>query len=326
MRRRDFITLLSSVASWPLAARAQQKMMPVIGYLSSGSPRSAAPFLDIFRQGLNEAGYSETKNVNFEYRWAENDFDRLPALASELINHKVDIIVTGGGPAPALAAKNATSTIPILFTAVGDPIAAGLVTNLAHPGGNVTGFSVLVVDLNPKRLELLSELVPTARTIAILVNPNTASSERVIRDLQNAALALGIQLRVLKSSTETEIEAAFASLKSVQANALLIGADPIFFNWREQLVALASRYTIPAFYEWREFTAIGGLASYGPSLSHIIHDAGVYTGRIQSGEKPADLPVQQPTKFELVLNLKTAKALGLAIPQSLLARADEVIE
>jgi ABC-type uncharacterized transport system substrate-binding protein len=326
MQRRRFITLIGGAASWPLVARAQQKAMPVIGYLSATSPEPAAPFQPAFREGLSETGYVATKNVMIEYRWAGNRFDRLPSLAAELVSRQVDLIVTAGGPASALAAKNATSTIPILFSAVGDPIAAGLVSSLAHPGGNVTGFSILVVELNPKRLELLCELVPSARTIALLVNPATASSERVERDVRDAARSKGVQLLTLTASTKTEIDAAFASLVQQRAGALLVGSDPVFNSRRKQLVALASRYAVPAIYEFRESAAIGGLISYGPSQISISQQAGVYAGRILNGEKPADLPVQQPTKFDLVINLKTAKALGLTVPQSLLARADEVIE
>jgi putative tryptophan/tyrosine transport system substrate-binding protein len=321
--RRALLILGSAAIAWPLAARAQQK---VIGYLSATSPEPAAPFQPAFREGLSETGYVVTKNVMIEYRWAEDHFDRLPALAAELVSRKVDLIVTAGGPASAVAAKHATSTIPILFSAVGDPIAAGLVSSLAHPGGNVTGFSILVVELNPKRFELLCELVPNVRVIALLVNPATASSGRVERDVRDAARLKGVQLLTLKASTKTEIDAAFASLAQQGAGALLVGSDPVFNSRREQLVALASRYAVPAIYEWRESAAIGGLMSYGPSQISISYQAGVYAGRILNGENPGDLPVQEPTKFELVINLKTAKTLGLTVPQSLLARADEVIE
>jgi putative ABC transport system substrate-binding protein len=327
MNRRHLITFLGgAMTAWPLTTRAQQKVMPVIGYLSSTAPGPAARFVAAFRQGLSEMGYVDPENVMIEYRWAENQFGRLPALATDLVDRKVDVIVTNGGPTSALAAKHATSKIPILFSSVGDPVAAGLVTSLALPGGNVTGFSLLVVELNPKRFELLSELVPKARVIALLVNPNSASTERTVREVQNAARAKGVQLLTLKAGTQAEIDAAFASLEELQAGALLVGSDASFNNWRAQFVALASRYAVPAIYEFRESVEIGGLASYGPSLTYVNHLAGIYTGKILKGATPADLPVQQPSTFELVINLKTAKALGLTVPQSIFARADEVIE
>jgi putative ABC transport system substrate-binding protein len=326
MRRRDVIAgLAATAAAWPRAVQAQ-KAVPLIGYLNSNSPGPNVPFLAAFREGLSETGYVEAKNLVIEYRWAENHFDRLPSLAADLVDRRVDLIATGGGPASALAAKYATSTIPILFTAVGDPIAAGLVASLARPGGNVTGFSVLVNELNPKRLELLCELVPRAGVIALLVNPTGTAYERITRDIQEAARARGVKLPILNASTEDEIDSAFASLVQLQADGLLVGSDPFFNSRREQLVALASRQLVPVMHEWRESVALGGLISYGPSLTGVHRQAGIYAGRILRGEKPADLPVQQPTKFELVINLNTAKALGLTVPQSLLARADEVIE
>ncbi len=326
MDRRDLLILGSTVIAWPSVVRAQQTAMPVIGYLNSTSPGPYALFLAAFRQGLGETGYVEGQNLAIEYRWAENHLDQLPALVADLVGRKVDMIVTAGGPPPAVAAKRATSTTPILFTAVGDPIGAGLVARLARPGGNVTGFSILVVELNPKRLELLSQLLPEARVVALLVNPKNPSSERVISDVQEAARTKGMQLPILKAASESEIDAAFASLVQMQVGALVVGSDPFFNSRREQLVALASHHSVPAIYEWREFAAQGGLISYGPSLTSVNRQAGTYAGRILKGEKPADLPVQQPTKFELVVNLKTAKALGLTVPQSILARADEVIE
>jgi putative tryptophan/tyrosine transport system substrate-binding protein len=326
MRRRDFIIFLAGVmAAWPLAGRAQQKAMPVIGYLSSGSPGPSAPTLAGFRQGLSEAGYVEGQNLAIEYRWAEDHYDRLPALAADLVGRKVDLIVAQSPPA-ALAAKGATSTIPIVFRGGGDPVAIGLVAGLARPGGNLTGVSFIPDELTAKRLEVLSELVPQAEVIALLVNPNNANTERVIRGVQEAARAKGLQLHVLKANSESEIDTAFASLAQLRAGALVVAADPFLSTRRERLVALASRHAVPAIYAWREFAAVGGLISYGASLTAAFRQAGVYAGKILKGAKPADLPVQQPTKFELVINLKTADALGLTVPQALLARADEVIE
>jgi putative ABC transport system substrate-binding protein len=327
VNRRELIALLANAtAGWPLTASAQQKATPVIGYLSSGSPDVAAPFLATFRQGLSETGYVEGQNVAIEYRWAEGHYDRLPALAADLVGRKVDVILTGGGPTGALAAKNATSTIPIVFFSGDDPVAAGLVASLSRPGGNLTGFSIITVELMPKRLELLSELVPQAGVIAVLVNPNNANTERTIRDMEEAARAKGLQLDILKAGTGEEIDAAFATLAQAKAGALVVGADAFFNSRREQLVALAARSAVPAIYEWREFAELGGLISYGPSLMAVNRQAGTYVGKILKGAKPADLPVQQPTTFELIINLTTAKELGLTVPPSILARADEVIE
>jgi putative ABC transport system substrate-binding protein len=325
MRRRQLLLLLGGAMAAARTARAQQNAMPVIGVLGTSAGPSAGTFTAL-RQGLNETGYVEGQNLAIEYRWSEGLYDRLPALAADLVARKVDVIVAAGGPAPALAAKNATSTIPIVFTGIGDPVAAGLVASLARPGGNITGFALLVVELAAKRLELISEAVPRASTIAFLVNPNLTTAEPTIRAVQGGARAGNFQLHVLKATTEAEIDAAFASIAQLQAAALVVGADPFFESRREQLAALAARYAIPAIYAFREYVASGGLISYGPSITDLSRQAGVYVGRILKGESPGDLPVQQPTKFELVINLKTAKALGLTVPQSLLQRADEVID
>jgi putative ABC transport system substrate-binding protein len=280
-----------------------------------------------FRQGLSETGYVEGQTVAIEYRWAEGRFDRLPALAADLVDRKVDAIVTSGGPVPARAAKTATATIPIVSVVGGDPIADGLITSLARPGGNLTGATFMMTELMPKLLELVSELVPQAKVIVLLVNPNDApSAERTMRDVEEASRVKGRQLHILKAGAEGEIDAAFAILVQLQAGALFVGADAFFNSRREQLVALAARYAVRAIYEWREFAAAGGLISYGPSITAAYRQVGNYTGRILKGEKPADLPVQQPTTFELVVNLNTAKELGLIVPPSILARADEVIE
>ena len=315
-----------AVIAWPGALRAQQKAMPVIGWLGNSSPVIGANSVAALHEGLSETGYVEGQNVAIEYRWAEHRYERLPALADGLARLKVDLIVTGGAAPSAFAAKNATSTIPIVFTAVGDPVGVGLVASLARPGGNVTGISILANELTPKRLQLISEFVPRAKTIAFLVNPSNAVNESVTRQLQEAAEVKGVQLSVMKAGTEQEIDAVFATLINMPADALVVGADPVFSTWREQIVTLASRYAVPAIYMAREYTASGGLISYGPNLMATYRQAGVYAGRILKGEKPSDLPVQQPTAFELVINFKTAEALGLAVPPALLARADEVIE
>jgi putative tryptophan/tyrosine transport system substrate-binding protein len=320
VNRRELLMLLTGAMAVARPLRAQQKATPVIGFLGIGSPGPVAPSVAAFRQGLSETGYVEGQNVAIEYHWAEGSPDRLPALAADLVGRKVDVIVTQGGSLPALAAKTATSAIPIVFTG-GDPIEQGLVASFARPGGNLTGFTFFFVELVPKRLELLLELVPQARVIALLLNPRSPNSW--LGEVQQAALTKGVQLPILKATTESEIDAVFASLVELHAGALLIGPDPFFNDRREQLVALASRHAIAASYEWRESVVDGGLISYGPSLTAAYRQVGIYAGRILKGEKPADLPVQQPTTFELVVNLKTAKALG---PPSILARADEVIE
>jgi putative tryptophan/tyrosine transport system substrate-binding protein len=324
--RRQLMLLLGAAMAEARPLRAQQKAMPVIGFLGVGSPGPSAPFVAGFRQGLREAGYVEGQNVAIEYRGAEGHFDRLPALAADLVDRKVDVIVTSGGTPPALAAKNATSTIPIVFS-TGDPVERGLVASLARPGGNLTGVSIMLTELMPKRLDLLSQLVPQTGVIALLVNPNNAIvAEPMIRNVQEAARAKGLQLHIVKAGTESEIEAAYATLIQLHDGALVVGPDPLFDNRSEQLVAMAARYAIPAIYVWRDFAAAGGLISYGPSRSYNSRQLGVYAGKILNGAKPADLPVEQLTRFELVINLKTAKALGLTVPPSILARADEVIE
>jgi putative tryptophan/tyrosine transport system substrate-binding protein len=325
VRRRQFITLLGGAAvAMPLTAGAQQKAMPVIGFLGNTSPGPAAMFMAAFRQGLGETGYVEGQNLAIEYRWAEGRYDRLPALAADLVGRKVDVIAVGSINS-ALAAKSATSTIPIVFTSGADPVAEGLVVSLARPGGNLTGLSTFIIELMPKRFELLYELVPQARVIALLTNPSTMT-ERMVRDVEEAARAKGVQLPILKASTESEIDAAFASLVQLHAGALLVVGDPFFTGRREQLVALASHHAVAAIYSNREFAVSGGLISYGPSLTSAPRQLGIYAAKVLKGAKPADLPVQQPTTFELVINLKTATALGLTVPQSILARADEVIE
>jgi putative tryptophan/tyrosine transport system substrate-binding protein len=326
MRRRRFIALLGGAITAAPAAGAQQKAMPVIGYLSGSAAGPSAPSLAAFHQGLNETGYVAGQNVAIEYRWAAGNYDRLSALAADLVARKVDAIAASGGIASALAAKSATSTIPILFAIGADPVATGLVPSLARPGGNLTGVTHLFVELHPKRLELLSELIPQARVIALLVNPNNPNAEPIMRSVQEAARAKGLQLLILKAGTVKEIDAAFATLVQLKAGALLVGSNPFFNSRRDQLAALASRHAVPAIYQAREFALAGGLISYGASLTAAYRQAGIYAGKILKGAKPADLPVQQPTTFELVINLQTAQALGLTIPQSILARADEVIE
>jgi putative ABC transport system substrate-binding protein len=323
MRRRELMLLLGAVMTVTRTLRAQQKAMPVIGYLATGSPGAFAPFVAAFRQGLSETGYVEGQNLAIEYGWAEDHYDRLPAMATDLVGRRVDVIVASGGVVSALAAKSATSMIPIVFTGVSNPVATGLVASLARPGGNLTGFSPQIREMMPKRLELLTEVVPQPGVIGLLVNPN---DERFIEDVQQAARAKGLLLHILRASSASEIDSAFATFDQLHAGALLVSADPFFNSAREQLVALASRHAVPAIYAFREWAAVGGLISYGPSFLAIHRQVGTYAGKILNGAKPADLPVQQPTKFELVVNLKTAKTLGLTVPQSILARAGEVIE
>ena len=324
--RREFIAGLGSAAAWPVVARAQQKTIPVIGFLSPGSPGPGGPLLAAFRQGLSETGHTEGQNITIEYHWVQQH-DRLPALAADLVDRKVDLIIAIGDPM-ARTAKNASSTIPVVFFIAGDPVAGGLVASLARPGGNLTGVTLFGGELNPKRLELLSELVPGIRLIALLVNPNNppAGAAQASSSMQEAARAKGVELRILNAASDSEIDAAFATLVKLQANALIVGQHLLFFSQREQLGDLAARHSVPAIYYRREFVAAGGLISYGPSFATAYHQAGTYAGKILNGATPADLPVLQPTQFELVINLKAAKALGLTIPPSLLARADEVIE
>jgi putative ABC transport system substrate-binding protein len=326
MNRRELMLLLGGATIAPRALRAEQKAMPVIGYLSAGSPGVFAPDGGVFRRGLSETGYVEGQNLAIEYRWADGRYERLPALAADLVDRKVDVIATLGGMPSALAAKSATSTIPVVFNVGSDPVELGLVASLARPGGNLTGVTGLATELMAKRLELLLELAPQARVIALLVNPNSPQTEPVIRDVQQAADRKGVQLDILKAASEREIDAAFASLPELRAGALVIGSDALFNNRLEELVVLAARHAVPAIYDRREFAAGGGLISYGSSLTANYRQVGIYAGKILKGAKAADLPVQQPTTFELVVNLNTAKALGRTVPPSLLARADEVIE
>jgi putative tryptophan/tyrosine transport system substrate-binding protein len=326
IRRREFITLIGgAAAAWPLAARAQLPAVPVIGFLNGASPEAYAPFVAAFLQGLREAGYIEGQNATIEYRWAEGQYHRLPELAADLVNRKVAVIAATTTPA-AQAAKAATSTIPIVFTTGDDPIKLGIVSSLNRPGGNVTGVSNLIVELGSKQLGLLRELVPGAATIGALVNPSFPGAERQLRDLETAAHALGLQLVVLRATTEREIDAAFATMTQQRSGALLLGADAFFIASRDHVVALAARNAIPAIYSFREFALAGGLMSYGTDFRDSYRQAGVYTGRIIKGEQPADLPVQRSVKFEFVLNLKTAKTLGLSVPNSMQLLADEVIE
>ena len=328
MRRRQFLKLVgSSAAAWPLAARAQQPTMPVIGFLNSASPDLQAARLRAFRSGLSETGYVEGRNVMIEYRWAENQFDRLPALATDLVRHRVAVIVTGYNLAAAKAAKSATNIIPIVFSSGADPVKAGLVVSLNRPGGNITGVNILTNELVPKHVELLHELVPSATTIAALINPtNKDSSEAMTKDASAAANRIGVKLHVLNASTDADIATAFVTLRQQQSGGLIITPNSFFGSRNEVIATLALRDAVPSISPFRDYALAGGLVSYGGSTTDQGRQAGIYTGRILNGEKPADLPVLQTTKVELIINLKTAKALGLVIPLPLLGRAEEMIE
>ena len=328
MRRRDFIKVIGgAVIAWPFAASAQQPAMPVIGFLGTESLDLNAVRLPAFQQGLRETGFFEGRNVAFEYRWAEGRYDRFPALLADLVSRKMAVIAVLGGPPTAVAAKAATATIPILFVIAGDPVALGLVASLSRPGSNITGVTSLAVELGAKQLEVLTELVPTATVVALLVNPaNPAISDPLVRELQAVAGIRGVELHILHAGTESELDAVFETLPRLRAGALVIGSD-VFFNSRpQQLAALAARYAVPTMYPFREYVAAGGLVSYGESLADAYRILGGYAGRILKGEKPADLPVQQSTKIDLFINLKTANVLGITVPITLLGRADEVIE
>jgi putative tryptophan/tyrosine transport system substrate-binding protein len=325
MRRREFVAILGGIATWPCTAAAQQSTMPVIGWLSARSPAEAASVLQAFRQGLGQVGYFEGKNVTIEYRWAEGRYDRLPVLAAELVSRQVTVIAaTGGEPSP-LAAKAATTTIPIVCTLGGDPVATGLVASLNQSGGNLTGTTIMAVEMGPKRLDIVRQLVPNVTAVAMLINPRFPTAVAEAREIQDAA-PVGIQIHLLNASTESEIDAAFTTIVEQRSGALIVGTDPFLLGQRNQLVRLAARYTVPTIYFLREFVEAGGLISYGPNIANGYRQAGVYTGLILNGANPAALPVVRPTQFLLYLNIKTAKTLGLQIPALLLALADEVIE
>ena len=327
MKRREFITLLSGVAAtWPLAARAQQSAMPVIGYLYAGSPESSTQRVAAFRKGLNEAGYREGENVAVEFRWANDQTDRLPELAADLIRRRVAVIATPGSTPASLAAKAATTTIPIVFGIGSDPVQEGLVASLARPGGNVTGVAWQSGELGAKRLALLHELLPKAMRVVLLVNPNNPLTAPIVADVQTAAPSVGVQIEVMTATNNREIDSAFAGLAQKRIDALLVGADALFHGRRIQIALLAVHYGVIAIYSNRDFVEAGGLISYGPDTVNMIRQAGIYAGRILKGERPAELPVQQSSKFELVINAQAARILDLAVPPTLLARADEVIE
>jgi putative ABC transport system substrate-binding protein len=327
MQRRDFITLLGGAAAvWPFAASGQQAGIPIVGWLSGVSPEAAQGSVDDFRRGLGEAGYVEGRNVKMEYRWARGQYDRLAAMAQDLVHRQVSVIVTNGGIAAAQAAKAATTIIPVVFQTGVDPVQFGLVSSFNRPGGNLTGITQLASQLSAKRLDLLHKLVPAATTVAMLVNPNNAGSERDADEVQAAARTIGLQVHVFKAHSDSEIEAAFASIVEQRSGALLVAADPLLTSLRDRLVALAARHSLPTIYISRQFAVAGGLISYGTVITDLYRDIGLYAARILKGEKPSNLPVLQPTKFELVLNLKTARTLGITISDNLLSLADEVIE
>jgi putative ABC transport system substrate-binding protein len=326
MRRREFITLISSAAAWPLAARAQQPTIPLIGFVHSASPNYFAPFGDAFRDGLKEAGYIERQNVKIEYRWAEGHYEHLPALVADLLDRKVNVLFAAGGTDPAKAAKTATTTTPIIFVSAADPVRTGLVESLSRPGGNITGFSLLASALSAKKLGLLRELVPLASIFASLINPSYPEAKSQSDEFQAAADSLGIQSIVLAAGTDADLSDVFASLDQQHVSAIVLGNDPFFGARRDQLIALAAHHSVPMMYFQKESVTADGLISYGPHFADGYRQAAVYVGRVLKGEKPADLPVMQPTRFELVINTKTAKALGLTVPDKLLALADEVIE
>jgi putative ABC transport system substrate-binding protein len=327
MKRREVMALVGGAVAWPLVARAQPPAIPVVGFLSSASPDLYAYVVSAFRQGLSETGHVEGRNVAIEFRWADGQNDRLPALAADLVRHQVSVIAAPGSTPAALAAKAATATIPIVFEVGIDPVAVGLVASLARPGGNVTGVTNINIELAPKRLELLHELVPTANVIALLVNPTSPDiTKTVSRDLEAAARTLGLQLHILNASTDGDIDRVFATLIQLRVGALMIAPDLFFITRNEQLATLTIHHAVPAITQYREFAAAGGLMSYGGSITDAARQVGVYTGRVLRGEKPAELPVQRSTKVELIINLKTARALGLTVQPSLLRRADEVVE
>ena len=326
MKRREFITLLGGAATWPLAARAQQPVMPVIGFLASSSAEAPSGPVAAIHLALKQAGYEVSKTVRMEYRYANNQLERLPVLAAELVNIPAAVIITSGGPWPTLAVKAATATIPIVFAPLQDPVRSGVVASFNRPGGNVTGVAALTVELDPKRLELLHELTPASGPFGILLNPTRPNSQTQVDGIRVAAQSVGRQLVLGYAATVPQLDAAFATFKERSIVGLLVGADAFFNSQRSQVIVLVSRHGWPAMYQWREFADAGGLASFGPNLFDSYLQTGVFAARILKGEKPADLPVQQPTKFEFVINLKTAKALGLVVPSTLLARADEVIE
>jgi putative tryptophan/tyrosine transport system substrate-binding protein len=326
MKRRNFIGLAGSVAAWPLVVRAQRPSLPVVGFLGATSPEGYANFVSGFQRGLKEAGFVDGDNVATTYRWAEGQYDRLPGLAADLVSRRVSVIVATGGLPSSLAAKQATETIPIIFTLGSDPVKYGLVSSLNRPNGNVTGVTLFAYLFDAKRIELMHELVPGASVVALLVNPNNPQAEAQHADVEAAVQKFGQQLVILKAGTDTEIDSAIAGLAGRKIGALLVSADPLFLSRREQLVGLVARYAIPSIYEWRQFAEAGGLMSYGIDLVDAYRQAGAYTGKILGGAKPGDLPVLQPTKFEFVINLKTARALGLTVPNTMLVAADEVIE